>query len=363
MPAGRHYLFLIFRYDLHEELIAHTQMSNRLGIHADHDLYEVAGCLLRLALWPTERLWHEVDIMYDELYKEAVASKSAQRRSLLARERNTLSNRNRGDRQKISIKSVTANRIVNSNVATTTTTTTTTGKSNLDRKLEESFETIGSEAYEGQQSLDAGAASSLSSGMFQIGMHFRCGDQSYLQQGGYDHMCVWDEHRPKDFMEVGNPYGIARCAAHAFDQFQQGNDTAVEQVLEQQQGGVGSFQDKEAIAFVASDNQASMHQMESVAGFPTSLASPQGCHIQMDQSSRCLIFTSATWFALAMSDLMVTQTLGGSGAPTSSFSRYAGIYGLKENPFRNGRAGENCQPLSEDELRSMSRKTQSNWFC
>ncbi len=31
-----------------------------MGITPESDLYEVAGCMIRLALWPTEYLWDEV---------------------------------------------------------------------------------------------------------------------------------------------------------------------------------------------------------------------------------------------------------------------------------------------------------------
>ena len=32
-----------------------------IGIYPDSDLLEVAGCLLRLAMWPTEKLWSYVE--------------------------------------------------------------------------------------------------------------------------------------------------------------------------------------------------------------------------------------------------------------------------------------------------------------
>lgn len=38
----------------------------RLGVSASTDLYEVAGCMLRLAMWPTELLWRTLDVMLAE---------------------------------------------------------------------------------------------------------------------------------------------------------------------------------------------------------------------------------------------------------------------------------------------------------
>lgn len=114
------------------------------------------------------------------------------------------------------------------------------------------------------------------------------------------------------------------------------------------------------LAFITSDSTASADQMKSVLGHPYTLISPQGCHIEMDASVACHVFTVSYWFVLAMSDVLVTQTLGNehSGGPTSSFSRYAGIYGLKDNVFRDGR---HCEEITTNY--ALSRIQMSNWFC
>ena len=38
-----------------------------LGVSDTDDLYEVAGCLMRLALWPTEYLWSLVSDIYQQV--------------------------------------------------------------------------------------------------------------------------------------------------------------------------------------------------------------------------------------------------------------------------------------------------------
>lgn len=43
-------------YMLRQDTIAKADMQSVLGISADDDLYEVGGCMLRLALWPTVAL-------------------------------------------------------------------------------------------------------------------------------------------------------------------------------------------------------------------------------------------------------------------------------------------------------------------
>lgn len=110
------------------------------------------------------------------------------------------------------------------------------------------------------------------------------------------------------------------------------------------------------VSFIASDNAMSSVQMNTTLDLPHShnIISPQGCHIEMDPSPTCHRFTATQWFILSMSDILVVQSLPAS----SSFSRYAGLYGLKADPFRDS--------MQCDSLRSnfgMSRLQQSNWFC
>ena len=42
------------------KLYANSNLK-RLGINKDTDLYEASGCMLRLVMWPTERLWKALD--------------------------------------------------------------------------------------------------------------------------------------------------------------------------------------------------------------------------------------------------------------------------------------------------------------
>eukprot|EP01032_Pedospumella_encystans_P030532 gene30532-34463_t len=111
--------------------------------------------------------------------------------------------------------------------------------------------------------------------------------------------------------------------------------------------------DSIAMGFMASDNEMASMQMNTTLGLPYSIVSPQGCHVEMDVSKQCHMFTVTQWFMLALSDVLVTQ----EGIP-SSFSRYAGIYGLKPDPFRNGK---HCGAI--ETTMELSRKPMSNWFC
>ena len=40
--------------------MAHHQMRD-MGMKNDTNLYEMAGCMLRLAMWPTEKMWEYID--------------------------------------------------------------------------------------------------------------------------------------------------------------------------------------------------------------------------------------------------------------------------------------------------------------
>lgn len=115
-----------------------------------------------------------------------------------------------------------------------------------------------------------------------------------------------------------------------------------------------------AMVFITSDNVYAEDQMRNYVGHPLTVISPQGCHIELDPSKECYIFTTTYWFMLSLSDIILSQTFGDVNAPTSSFSRYAGIYGLKpHNPFRSGRyCGEKV--FSRKKL---SRFQQGNWLC
>lgn len=110
--------------------------------------------------------------------------------------------------------------------------------------------------------------------------------------------------------------------------------------------------------FVASDNEMAAKQMGELTGYPFNLISPKGCHVEIDQSEDCHTFTATQWFILSQSNIISTQTLEYNDAPSSSFSRYAGIYGLKYDPFRNGRVCS--QSKTNKELHLLG---QSNWFC
>ena len=55
-----------------------TSNLKRLGINKDTDLYEVSGCMLRLVMWPTERLWKALDKSLDSTFSSRSSPTSYQ---------------------------------------------------------------------------------------------------------------------------------------------------------------------------------------------------------------------------------------------------------------------------------------------
>lgn len=318
-------------YDNNKGSAANIQMRDILGVNETSNLYEVAGCMMRLAMWPTETLWQEVGKQLNAFENTLAPSARRQRRRLRTRRM---------------------------------------GESKL----------------------------AAVSGVVQVGMHFRCGDKSYIKKGGYDHMCVYNEEDSEDnkkaLFPLGNPYSMGVCARRALHSYltaeligpanganRDSRYRSASEVYELtsdasanasmpvtdttqlaadnpspahiSEADLSEHTDSLNMGFVASDNEMASMQMNLTLGLPHSIVSPQGCHVEMDASKACHMFTVSQWFLLGLSDILITQ----EGIP-SSFSRYAGIYGLKTDPFRNGKHCGSVETTME-----LSRKPMSNWFC
>ncbi len=140
-----------------------------------------------------------------------------------------------------------------------------------------------------------------------------------------------------------------------------------------------------ALLYITSDNPASAKQIEEYArkGYecdsdssphgsssalngtvlngtvppvPTILA-PKGCHVEMDPSWDCSLLTVSQWIILSASDYIVTQT-DKTGSPISAYSRYAAVYGLKGDSLRDNR---HCGVVQS--MYDISRRWNGNWFC
>jgi hypothetical protein len=231
---------------------AHQELRNILGVNASADLYEVAGCLLRLALWPTKELWHDIDeSYYQDLYsrilhqekqsekKEKDVSREKKERKLrrqllekghqeihylmeneslfdfsgdLLRKRRNLFAQQQETEKKSKFRF--GDEPPPEEIA-------------KEREQEEEedrqiiFQHPSHHHYHNHQSSSSSSASaspsstvssSSQSSFFQIGVHFRCGDHGYAHQANeYD--CAYDpgHHSENSYMLEGNPYELSLC--------------------------------------------------------------------------------------------------------------------------------------------------------
>lgn len=289
-----------------------------LGLGPKANLLEAAGCMLRLTMWPRDALWDAVDDAYRQLTGDIQKPKKKKAGKLLRK-----------------AKALVA----------------------------DSFTTAVPRAY-------------------QIGCHFRCGDvHSYrhltLGSDGYDRRtCVFEEGKDEQvvdweaigksrYMNAGHPQSIGKCAKEMVHgntvDWKAMQSTEVVAGLDGSVATIGPKKRAPAqLVYITSDNVIAGEQTRNYTAHPWALVSPQGCHIELDHSAECFVLTTVYWFMLALSDKIVTQTFGTWSAPTSSFSRYAGMYGLyTDRPYHSGR---HCE-LEETAMTKLSRVEQGNWIC
>lgn len=216
-----------------------------------------------------------------------------------------------------------------------------------------------------------------------ITLHFRCGDHSYNNNKD-SLLCVhsvarnvtkvingttvneleynYPPHQETSMMG-GTPIDLAQCALKIIA------NNSLESHKETLLSNHGSKRSRrhlrtmdeaselETLIHIASDNIASTRQMnESLGDWPNTFLSPSGCHIEMDNSFECLRLTVTYFFIMSLSDNIITPT--NDGLPSSGYSRFAGIYSLVQNVFKDGK---NCdRSLS---LYDIGRRHMGNWGC
>ena len=60
--------------------------------------------------------------------------------------------------------------------------------------------------------------------------------------------------------------------------------------------------------YISSDSQGSSKQINDTLKMNNSIITPKGCHIQLNPSNECLLETTSYWLLLSLSDFIVTQT-------------------------------------------------------
>lgn len=123
--------------------------------------------------------------------------------------------------------------------------------------------------------------------------------------------------------------------------------------------GESVYVSNRTVVYITADNLMAEYQMKQYANHYPTIISPQGCHIELDQSKVCYELTTVYWFMLSLSNVVLTQTVMDVNIPTSSFSRYSALYSLFHQPLRSGRhCGDVVHPTS-----LVFRVDQGNWYC
>ena len=260
-----------------------TQTSTDTGADtdADTDLYEVAGCLLRLAIWPTELLWRELDSWLDSqgfstLYPDLHPPSSSSSSSLA-----------------VSVGSSYSSDTQNEN------TTVTKDKDKAGKVKDGKVKA---------------KAKGSQPGIRQVGLHFRCGDSSFTvptengaaaaaeteketqvqQKQKHNPECWYDDSQTVpwkgtafyDDLSLDSPVDEANCARTILENINKSTNTNTS-ISTNANNDVNGNQKKEprALVYIASDNGDSALQMNRTLRWPNSIVPLESCHVDLHASN------------------------------------------------------------------------------
>jgi hypothetical protein len=247
-------------------------LRDKVQVKETDNLFEVAGCMMRLALWPTENMWNLVDSYYADATKSFVNLSSPSSASTVRLTRSNLKRKLRIRNDSLVHKPVhpsphfeISNMIqrltqfvmpTSSRLLSSTTTSmekiiairgddpkyaatadnsinnnkidSSTNDSNSSNSVSKETESSKSNANDGQdkQSKEKSNENGNATGkhrskststhqtqpFYQLAIHFRCGDSSNIKQGDRSG-CVFEKGRPGTaYMQQGNPVLLAQCA-------------------------------------------------------------------------------------------------------------------------------------------------------
>ena len=217
---------------------ANADFRNILGVRADANLFEVAGCMLRLAMWPTPLLW----LLVEEKYKLR--------------------------------------------------------------------------SYNFKKTL------------FQIGIHYRCGNEPGISYEIDRKLCYYDIKKPRNqqslhIQKSGGPNEVAICALKILSSFdphflRNSRDKILN--YEKNETNHNMFQ---PLVFVTADDNFAIEQITEnllVNNVSNVWIGDKGCQIDFNVTGVCLEITSVWFVILSLSSIIVTQQ--DNFFPPSGFSRY-----------------------------------------
>ncbi len=199
--------------------VAGKQLRELLGMDSsvnlnNVDLFEVAGCMLRLALWPTEVLWQDIDKTYKEYGKQidldhlyasfvgeasSTTSPASSRRAMNAYTEQKRILQAQLHQEKYEYEMMVGCELCN--------TSRSLMDSTSELSIPSSIQTIIRDRKHHVEPI-----------YYQLGLHFRCGDHNYIGRGGPDgEYCLFKPEKLSDpkYLSTGNPYGLATCARDA----------------------------------------------------------------------------------------------------------------------------------------------------
>ncbi len=333
------------RWLVEKQLGLGNEIKRILGIDESADLYEIAGCLLRLAIHPTELMWKSLK----KLVKES------------------------------NVRNVNLD-IVNDHDQHRR--TAGVSKKDINTKVENKPD---EELSKNEQLL--------------IGIHFRCGDSSFHindntppnPQCVYISNTTWKGTSFRDDLSLDSPLDLAVCANNLATLHGAGVVTAHQQPVLPPPPVNGSHHshfdhnvlfknvNHKHVVYIASDNIQSTQQIISRLFFKNILNQPKSCHVDEDgHALDCATSTLTQWFLLSLSDYIITQGVD-SAMPTayedipermqefqkgiakpkfpiSAFSRTAVVYSLDSD---NVRFGAGCTTMNE----AIGHFSHGNWIC
>jgi hypothetical protein len=181
----------------HGNGFGHRDLVEKLGVNSTNDLFEVAGCMLRLAFWPTDELWKEVDKFYHEFGKifglttdpPKFQRHLRQAQQSLRSQHFSEKNRNSSSRH-LQVVMNQENRETNSKM--------------ISNSVSPGHSVAPSKRKKG-------------SAFYQISLHFRCGDRSYFANGAPNECEFHDTNTVgSSYMQSGNPVVLAKCAREVY---------------------------------------------------------------------------------------------------------------------------------------------------
>ena len=268
------------RWDEQRDSDAYNFLKNNT-VDSKTNLFDIAGCFLRLVLWPTDKLWDRVDQIMEPIFSKYVNY---------------------------------------SIIKETSKTSNITLKKNL----------------------------------FQIGIHFRCGDIEYKSPYSVGKSCIITNPNMRysnisEFLVDGTPIDGGECG---------------KKLIEERHINLSTGDDESVypIVYIASDSPSAAIQINETLNFSNTLITPKGCHIELDKSGQCSFETIAYWFALSLSDTLILQgrtiQAGDNYTSPSGFSRLASMYGLNSDSIR---FAQTCEKIKD--INFHSRTTQGTWKC